>query len=124
MNNKKRILVVDDEPELVKALKIRLENEGFEVITAQDGEEGIKKAQEQNPDLIVLDIMMPKMDGFTTLKALKKAYMDRNITLPAVIILTAKDRMQGLFSMEGVKDYIIKPFHFGELLERIKKLLE
>ena len=118
----KKILVVDDEPELVKALKIRLESAGYEVIPAYDGEEGIMKAREENPDLIVLDIMMPKMDGFTTLKELKKR--SKNKPLPPVIVLTAKPKMQDLFATEGIKDYVVKPFEHQDLLDRIDKLLK
>ena len=119
----KKILVIDDEPELVKALKIRLESEGYEVIAAYDGEEGIMKAREENPDLIVLDIMMPRMDGFTTLKELKKRYTKKNRPLPPVIVLTAKPKMQDLFATEGIKDYVVKPFEHQDLLDRIKHLL-
>lgn len=121
---KKRILVVDDEPELVKALKIRLESARYEVITAHDGEEGIMKAREENPDLIILDIMMPKMDGFTTLKELKKRCKESDKPLPPVIVLTAKEKMQDLFAIEGVKDYVVKPFEHQDLLDRIVKLLK
>ncbi len=120
----KKILVVDDEPDLVKALKIRLESKGYKVVPAFDGEEGIKKVEEENPDLIILDIMMPKMDGFTTLKQLKKRCINRNIPLPPVIVLTAKGKMQDLFAIEGIKDYVVKPFEYQDLLDRIEKLLK
>ena len=119
----KKILVIDDEPELVKALKIRLGSEGYEVVTAFDGERGIEKAQTENPDLIVLDIMMPKLDGFATLQELKRIATHDN-PLPPVVVLTARDRLRDLFESEGIKDYVVKPFEHQDLLERIKKLLK
>lgn len=119
----KKILVIDDEPELVKAMKIRLESEGYDVIAAYDGEEGLKKTEEETPDLIVLDIMMPKMDGYTTLQELKKKHSNSNKPLPPVIVLTAKDKMKDLFALEGVEDYVVKPFENQDLLNRIGRLL-
>ncbi len=67
----KKVLVIEDEVELVAALEVRLKTEGYEVITAYDGEEGLNKAREENPDLIILDIMLPKMDGFKVSRLLK-----------------------------------------------------
>ncbi len=66
----KKVLVVEDEPELVKALEVRLKTQNYEVITAFDGEEGLRKAREENPDLIILDLMLPKMDGFNVSRML------------------------------------------------------
>lgn len=116
----KKILIIDDEPKFVKTLKDRLEFAGYTVITAYDGEEGLNKAKEEKPDLVLLDILMPKMDGYNFLKALK---LDVNINNIPVIILTAKAKMKGLFIPEGALDYITKPFDQKELLEKIEKAL-
>ncbi|MCP4650834.1 MAG: response regulator [PVC group bacterium] len=119
----KKILVVDDEHDMVTILKARLEKRGFAVVSAYDGAEGLEKIDEENPDLIILDIIMPKMDGYTVIKELKKRSMKEGSSLIPVIVLTAKDKMQDLFAMEGVTDYIIKPFEVPELLDKINKLI-
>lgn len=116
----KRILIIDDEPHIVKTIKDRLEFAGYTVITAYDGEEGLKKVNEEKPDLILLDILMPKMDGYNFLRALK---LDENIKDIPVIILTAKAQMKELFVPEGILNYITKPFDQKELLEKISKAL-
>ncbi|MFH1798135.1 MAG: response regulator [Candidatus Omnitrophota bacterium] len=118
----KKILIIDDEPELVKAIQVRLETAGYKVISAFDGEEGINQAEKEKPDLIILDVIMPKMDGFTTLKELEKKF-HRN-TLPPVIVLTGKDKMEDLFAIEGITDYIVKPFEGKALLDKIAKVLD
>ena len=114
--DKKKILIVDDEADLVKMMKIRLEVSNYEVITASDGEEGIKQAEAGNPDVILLDIMMPKKDGYTLLRELKNKETTKSIP---VIVITGKPGMKDLFEIEGVKDYIIKPFEKEDLLSRI-----
>jgi two-component system OmpR family response regulator len=110
-----KILLVDDEPNILQFLQFGLENEGFEVLTAQDGLTAINLAKQHHPHLAVLDVMMPGMDGFEVCRMLKKS---ENI---AVIMLTAKDevedRVKGLDL--GADDYMIKPFSFEELLARI-----
>ena len=118
--SKKKILVIDDELDFVNLVKVRLEANGYEVIDALNGEDGLKKAEAENPDLILLDIMMPKKDGYTLLRELK--YKEATKSIP-VIVLTAKPGMRDLFGMEGVSDYIVKPFEDEELLLRIKKTL-
>ncbi|MEI6632929.1 MAG: response regulator [Chlamydiota bacterium] len=112
----KKILIVDDEPHIVEMLKSRLEANDYKVLSACNGEEGLKKVQDENPGLIILDVMMPEMDGWTFLKELKR----EGKHIP-VIILTAKEKMQDLFELEGIKDYIVKPFKADELLEKISK---
>ena len=118
--DKKRILLVDDEHELVDMVKIRLEANGYDVAVAYNGEEGLKAAKEKNPDIILLDIMMPKKDGYTVLKDLKADDKLREIP---VIIITAKPKMKDLFEMEGVNYYIVKPIDDKELLSKIKEAL-
>lgn len=121
---KKRILIVDDEVELVKALQIRLGQTGYEALVAYDGREGLEKARKEKPDLIILDIMMPKMDGFTTLNELKKMCLNSDRPLPPIIVLTAKEKMRDFFVIEGIKDYVVKPFEDQDLLNRVKRLLK
>ncbi len=119
--DKKRILVVDDEPELVKAIQIRLETSGYEVLTACDGEEGLKKTKEYKPDLIVLDILMPKIQGNVMAAALKEDKETRDIP---IIFLTCL--AEGVDHGGGViadNFFIAKPFDYKELLSVINKVL-
>ena len=115
-----KILVVDDEQNMRTGLKDNLEFEGYEVETANDGEQGLKKILENNYNLIILDVMMPKKSGFDVCKDLRKA----GITTP-VILLTAKgeeiDKVVGLEI--GADDYVTKPFSLRELLARVKAIL-
>jgi len=106
---KGRILVVDDEIYIVHILDFSLGMEGYEVLTALDGEQALEKARLEHPDLIVLDIMMPKLDGYETCKMLKSDESTRNIP---VILLSAKGRNvdQKVGFEAGADDYITKPF--------------
>lgn len=110
-----KILVVDDEPNILQFLELGLQNEGFEVQTAQDGMTAMTLIKSFQPQVVVLDVMMPGMDGFEVCRMLKKS---ENV---AVIMLTARDevddRVKGLTM--GADDYMVKPFSFEELLARI-----
>ena len=119
---KGKILVVDDEIYIVHILDFSLGMEGYEVITALDGEQAIEQARKEKPDLIVLDIMMPKLDGYETCKALKSN--DETKDIP-VILLSAKGRNvdQKMGFDVGADDYITKPFSPRKLVERINQLL-
>lgn len=114
---KKRILIIEDEEDLFKGLKINLSDEGFEVVWAIDGAEGLHKALEEKPDLIILDIMLPELDGLEVCRELRQ----RKTGIP-VIMLTAKgeeiDKVVGLEI--GADDYMTKPFSVRELIARIK----
>ena len=116
---KQRILVVEDEKDLLKLIKYNLEKEKYEVITARDAETGLKLAEKEKPDLIILDIMLPKMDGLELLKTLRPK------SRVPVILLTAKrsemDRILGL--KLGADDYVVKPFSVGELQARVEGIL-
>ncbi len=114
-----KILVVDDEQLLVKGIKFNLENDGYEVVTAYDGEEAVKIAREQSVDLIILDLMMPRLDG---LGACQKIREFSNVP---IIMLTAKaDDMDKLMGFEqGADDYLTKPFNILELKARVRALL-
>ena len=121
--SKGKILVVDDENYILHILDFSLGAEGYEVITAGDGEEAIRKARDERPDLIVLDVMMPKLDGFEVCRTLKR---DPDLNGTPVILLSAKsrdiDQKQGYEA--GADDYITKPFSPGRLIERVHGLLK
>ena len=119
---KGRILVVDDEIYIVHILDFSLGMEGYEVLTALDGEQALEKARVEKPDLIVLDIMMPKLDGYETCKILKAEPDTKDIP---VILLSAKGRNvdQKIGFEVGADDYITKPFSPRKLVERINAIL-
>ncbi|NOT32832.1 MAG: response regulator [Candidatus Eisenbacteria bacterium] len=119
---KGKILVVDDEIYIVHILDFSLGMEGYEVVTALDGEQAVEKARAEHPDLIVLDIMMPKLDGYETCKILKADAATKDIP---VILLSAKGRNvdQKVGFEVGADDYITKPFSPRKLVERINSIL-
>jgi len=119
---KGKILVVDDEIYIVHILDFSLGIEGYEVMTALDGEQALAKVSQDKPDLIVLDIMMPKLDGYETCKALKSNPGTKDIP---VILLSAKGRNvdQKVGFEVGADDYITKPFSPRKLVERINAIL-
>ena len=114
---KEKILIIEDEEDLVKGLKLNLADEGYEVDWAADGEEGLRKALEEQPQLIILDIMLPKMNGLDICRELRL----KNISIP-IIMLTAKgEEIDKVLGLEiGADDYMTKPFSIRELLARIK----
>ncbi len=118
----KKILVVDDEELLVKMVGLRLKANGYEVISACDGKEGLAKAKEESPDLIILDVMMPGMDGYKVCGLLKK---DTRFAKIPVIMFTAKAQVDDKKIGEevGANAYITKPFDPQVLLAKIKELL-
>ena len=121
MSNK--IMIVDDEPDVVDLVKLVLKSEGYEVVTANSGMEALEKIVVEMPDLVLLDIMMPQMDGWEVYNRIKSNAKTKGIP---VAMLTAKsqsiDKMIGLHVVQ-VDDYITKPFGRAELLERVKKIL-
>lgn len=118
-SSKYKILVVDDEKRMVRFIQLNLEQDGFQVVTAYNGEEALDQVRTQLPDLVLLDIMMPDIDGFQVLEKI------REVSTVPVIMLTAKgeedDRVRGLEL--GADDYITKPFSPRELVSRIKAVL-
>ena len=119
----KKILLVEDEPDQIAMLKVRLEANGYEFMSAMDGEEGLKKVNEEKPDLVLLDIIMPKMDGIEVCKRLKK---DSNTKSIPVIVITAagiKDAEQKSREV-GADDYIKKPYDAADLVLKIKALVD
>ncbi|MBN2070719.1 MAG: response regulator [Candidatus Krumholzibacteriota bacterium] len=120
--SKGKILVVDDEVNITQILEFSIGSEGYQVITASNGEEAIDVARREQPDLIILDIMMPKIDGYEACRIIKTNPLTKNIP---VILLTAKGRDidKRLGYEVGATDYIIKPFSPNKLIDRIQKLL-
>ncbi len=122
MDEKKKILVVDDESHIVKMVESRLQANGYEVISAADGDEGLKLARSESPDLIILDLMLPKLDGYKICRMLKFDEKYRHIP---VIMFSARaqetDRKLGMET--GADAYIVKPFKSEEMLAKIRELL-
>ena len=120
---KPKILVVDDEPDAVELVSFNLKAAGFEVVTAADGAEALKRAKEHQPDLLVLDVMLPEVDGLEVCKIIRR---DPAVAHIPIIMLTAKaaeiDRVLGLEL--GADDYVTKPFSPRELVLRIRKILD
>ena len=120
---KPKILVVDDEPDAVELVSFNLKAAGFDVVTAADGVEALKRAKEYQPDLLVLDVMLPEVDGLEVCKIIRR---DPSVAHIPIIMLTAKaaeiDRVLGLEL--GADDYVTKPFSPRELVLRIRKILD
>jgi DNA-binding response OmpR family regulator len=121
--SKKRILVVDDEVDLVETVRFSLELEGYDVLVAYNGEEALNQARKENPDLILLDLMLPKLDGYKVCRLLK--FDERYKHIP-VLMLTAKiqekDKATGMET--GANEYITKPFEMDELMKKVKGYLK
>lgn len=119
----KKILAVDDEKHIVKLVQVNLERHGYEVITAYDGKEALQKVEEERPDLVVLDVMMPYMDGFEVLQNLRRNPSTRDIP---VIMLTAKAQDADVFHgwQSGVDCYLTKPFNPMELISFVKRIFK
>ena len=117
--SKTKILLVDDERDLVETMEMALEAKGYEVICAYDGDEGLKQAVATHPDIIILDLMMPKMNGYHVCWELKNNDTTREIK---VIMLTAKTQESDKFwgHETGADDYITKPFEMSHLIQRIE----
>lgn len=119
---KKRVLIVDDEPDIVETIKFNLEVENIECITAYDGEEALAKAKRERPDLILLDIMLPIMNGYKVARLLK---FDEAFKKIPIIMLTARvqERDVELGRETGADEYVTKPFDMSELMVLVKKYL-
>ncbi len=118
----KKILIVDDEPDIVKLVSLRLKLQGYEVATASGGVEGLQKAKDEPPDLILLDVKMPDMDGYQIMQKLKEDGRTRSIP---IIMLTGQSNIEDVAKavQSGAVDYIVKPFESIVLLEKIRKAL-
>ena len=120
--NPKKILVVDDEVDLVKTVQFSLELEGYKVLVSYNGEDALNQARKENPDLILLDIMLPKLDGYKVCRLLK---FDEKYKHIPILMLTAKtqekDKVLGIET--GADEYITKPFEMDYLMEKVKAYL-
>lgn len=117
----KRILLVDDDPEIIEAIRVALEAGGYRILIARDGNQGLAMAEREDPDLVILDMMMPKRSGFLVLERLRRT---RRVPM-RVIMITANEgsRHKAYAEMLGVDDYIRKPFPMARLIESVNRLL-
>ena len=117
----KKVLVIDDDNEIIETVQFALETSGYRVVIARDGNQGIALAEQESPDLIILDMMMPKRSGFLVLENLRR---NREVPIP-VIMVTGNEgnRHQAYAELLGVSDYIHKPFAMDRLLNAVKKLI-
>ena len=117
MDEKKRVLIVDDEKNIVNILKFNLQKEGYDTLEAYDGEAGLQLALQENPDLILLDVMLPKMIGWDVCKKLRKT----GSSIPVIILTAREEEEDKVLGLEiGADDYITKPFSTRELMARVK----
>src|SRR3954451_24907059 len=117
----KKVLLVDDDPEIIEAIRYALESRGYQIFIARDGNQGLAMAEREDPDLVILDMMMPKRSGFLVLEKLR-----RTRPVPVrVIMITANEgsRHKAYAEMLGVDDYIRKPFAMDKLVEAVERLL-
>ena len=117
-----RVLVVDDDPVIVRLLEVNFEMEGFQVVTAVDGQDGVDKAKSEQPDVVVSDVMMPKLNGLELTAALKADDSTKHIP---IILLSAKAQVDDVRAglEAGADDYVTKPFEPLDLIDRVTKLL-
>lgn len=122
-NHKKKLLIVDDEVNIVKALEFLFTDEGFIIATAHDGNSALSKAHDFLPDIILLDVMMPDIDGYSVAHALRK---NENLNHTSIIFITAKgakeDKIMGYDA--GGEYYIVKPFDNNDIIQKVKEVLE
>ena len=121
MTTPRKVLIVDDELRAAEVIQLRVESAGHEVVTATNGREALEKARADVPDLIISDVLMPEMDGYTLYKELKAD--SRTAAIP-VLILTARAKMEETFKVVGVDDFIAKPFDGHNLLMKVEHLLQ
>jgi DNA-binding response OmpR family regulator len=125
-----KILVVDDDPDVLEAINIILEANGYEVVTARDGLDGLDKLKEEKPDLMILDLLMPRMDGFEVCKELKDPRRAKYAHIPIIILSSVKEQAsRRRYELEtglqlDVDDYVEKPIEHTILLERVEKILK
>lgn len=122
MAGEKRILLVDDDQEIVETMRTVLEAKGYKILVARDGNQGLAMAEKESPDLVVLDMMMPKRSGFLVLERLRR---EKNENRPRVIMITANEgsRHRAYAEMLGVDEYLRKPFAMDRLIDTVGRLL-
>ena len=117
---KRRVLVVEDDASITLGLRINLEAEGYAVLDAEDGERGLELARGERPDLVILDVMLPKMNGFQVLQAIRR----EGLMMPIIILSARTAEMDKVTGLElGAEDYVAKPFSLAELLARVRAAL-
>ena len=130
MQSQRKILIVDDDPDIREAIGAVLETYSYEVITAGDGEEGLNKLKDEKPDLMILDLLMPRMDGFAVLKELQDPRRSKYSNIPILILTSVKeDASRRRYELEtglelNFDDYVEKPIDPHTLVRRVEKLLE
>ncbi len=130
MERQAKILVVDDDPDILEAIRAILEAHSHQVVTARDGGEGLDKLKEERPDLMILDLLMPRMDGFAVLKELQDPRRSKYGNIPVLILTSVKeDASRRRYELEtglelNVDDYVEKPIDPHTLVRRVEKLLE
>jgi two-component system alkaline phosphatase synthesis response regulator PhoP len=126
--SKKKVLVIEDDAELSELMQLRLQESGYDVVISRRGDEGVKKAREERPDVIVLDVFLPHMDGFTALKEIRyggKAKGKEPLKDVPIIVVTGRaPMMEEMFRMEGASDFMTKPLDIKSLVARIDKLVQ
>ena len=122
--SRKRILLVDDDQEIIESMRIALQAKGYEVLLARDGNQGLAMAEREAPDLVILDMMMPKRSGFLVIEKLRRSSNDA-LVKQKIIMITANEgsRHKAYAEMLGVDDYIRKPFAMDRLMESVERLL-
>jgi DNA-binding response OmpR family regulator len=116
----RRVLIVEDDASIALGLRINLEAEGFVVLSAEDGEAGLAMARGEGPDLVILDVMLPKMNGFQVLQAIRR----EGLTMPIIVLSARTAEMDKVTGLElGAEDYVAKPFSLAELLARVRAAL-
>ena len=117
---KRRVLVVEDDPSITLGLRINLEGEGYEVLAAEDGERGLLLAREEQPDLVILDVMLPKMNGLQVLRSVR----GDGLMMPIIMLSARTGELDKVTGLElGAEDYVAKPFSLAELLARVRAAL-
>lgn len=125
-----KILVVDDDPDILSAISMILESQGYQVVTATDGVEGLANLKSESPDLLILDLMMPKMDGFTVLKTLQDGRWSKYSNIPIIILSSVREEAgRRRYELEtglelGAEDYIEKPVEPDALINIVSKALK
>jgi DNA-binding response OmpR family regulator len=119
-----RILVVDDEPRILRFIRLSLSSQGFDVITASGGEDALKMITDERPDLMVLDIFMPGLDGFAVLERLRKLEENEDLAHLPVIVVSARNSVAEQAFNLGANDFIAKPFLLEDMTEKIHKVID
>jgi DNA-binding response OmpR family regulator len=117
---RRRVLIVEDDPSIALGLRINLEADGYDVVSADDGEAGLLLARSERPDLLILDVMLPKLNGFQVLQAIRR----EGLMMPIIVLSARNAEMDKVTGLElGAEDYVAKPFSLAELLARVRAAL-